>query len=282
MILKALLSFGDQVLVEQPGFDLLSTLAREAGAVVTPLPRRAPDFRIDLGDLTKLLTDRTRMILISNLHNPSGALLSASDIRAIAAAAAKVGAVVVVDDVYADFGRPEAPSPAALLAPNVISANSLTKVFGLHSLKCGWMIGAPELLDRIQNEFSEGDFSISKLSHAVAAHVLESSSIFDNRWHNILAATRPVLEEYGKAMIADGLIAGAVPKYGCMYFPQVLQTRDTLRLARGLWEQHGILVAPGEFFGMPGHIRIGCGGTADELNTGLARLHKALRDQRAH
>lgn len=280
MILKALVTFGDHVLVEQPGFDLLSTLAREAGASVDPLPRKAPDFKIDVADLVKRLTSRTRLILITNLHNPSGALLTEAEIRAIADAAAKVGAIVVIDDVYADFARP--PSAAALIAPNVLSANSLTKVFGLHALKCGWIIGAPHLLDRVRNEYSEGDFGISKLSHAIAAHVLESPTLFDSRWQHILDATRPVLEQHTRAMIADGLIEGALPAYGCMYFPRVPNTPDTLGLARRLWEGHGILVAPGEFFGLPGHIRIGFGGTAEELDAGLSRLHSALRAARTN
>ncbi len=183
----------------------------------------------------------------------------------------------MVDEVYADFARPQAPSPAALLAPNIISVNSLTKVFGLHALKCGWIIASPDLLERIQSEFSEGDFGISKLSHAVAAHVLESSALFDSRWRGILRDNIPVLDKHARAMIADGLIAGDPPPQGCMYFPRVTGTKDTLSLARTLWQQHGILVAPGEFFGLPGHIRIGYGNGTAELDRGLTRLHHALR-----
>ena len=57
-------------------------------------------------------------------------------------------------------------------------------------------------------------------------------------------------------MIADGLIEGAVPEFGCMYFPKVAGVDDTTGLARTLWQRHGLLVAPGEYFGLPGHIGI--------------------------
>jgi len=281
MLFKALVGAGDQVLIEQPGFDLLSSLAREGGAAVVGLPRRAPDFKIDRTVLAERLTPRTRVVVITNLHNPSGAHLLPDEIRAIASLVADVGAILVVDEVYADFMRPQFPAPSATLAPNIVSANSLTKVFGLHALKCGWMIGEPELLGRIQKYSAEGDVGISKLAHAVAAHVLESASVFDNHWRDILEAGRPVIEKHARAMIGDGLIEGALPEFGCMYFPKVLQTRDTLGLARTLWERYGVLVAPGEYFGMPGHIRIGFGYDDAALGEGLTRLHNGLRALRS-
>jgi aspartate/methionine/tyrosine aminotransferase len=281
MVMKALVGFGDHVLIERPGFDLLSAIAREAGAQVDHVERAAPDFRIDLNALTRQITPQTRVVVVTNLHNPTGARLLPEEILAVASIAGSAGAVLLVDEVYADFMRPHVTAPSALLAPNIVSANSLTKVFGLHALKCGWMIGAPDLLARIQNDASDGDYGISKLSHAVAAHVLESAQLFDRRWQRILHATRPVLYTHVRRMIADKLIEGDVPEYGCMYFPKIVGQEDTRALARLLWDRHGILIAPGEYFGMKGHMRIGFGGDAAELDEGLTRLHRALLEMRA-
>lgn len=278
MILRSLAGPGDHILIEQPGFDLLASIARETGAAVEAIVRPAPDFKIDPAALR--LTNRTRAVVITNLHNPTGAYLTEGEIRAAADAAKSAGAVLVVDEVYADFARPRYATPAAMLAPNIVSVNSLTKVFGLHALKCGWMIAQPALLARIQNEASEGDVGISKLSHAVAAHVLESADIFDRRWREILARNRPILRKHADAMIAEGLIEGALPEFGCMYFPRVSGVNDTLGLARALWTRYGILVAPGEHFAMPGYVRIGFGGDAAELDDGLRRLHRALLEMR--
>lgn len=276
MIVRALAGPQDHLLIEHPGFDLLLSIGREAGATVELMSRPAPDFKFDLAALARQISQRTKLAIITNLHNPSGAYLAPDEIHAIAKVLATVGAVLVVDEVYADFMRPVYTAPAATLAPNIISTNSLTKVFGLHALKCGWMIAAPELLSRIQNDASESDLGISKLSHALAAHVLESSSIFDKRWQRILAATRPVMNKHIAAMTADDLIAGEFPQFGCMYFPKVRNVTDTLNLARWLWREHGVLVAPGEYFGNPGHVRIGFGGDETELDTDLGRLHAAL------
>ena len=281
MILRSLIGAGDHVLIERPGFDLLGAIAREAGASVDAMMRPAPDFKISADALAGQLLPQTRAVLITNLHNPTGTHMTPQEIRAIAGVAGAVGAVLVVDEVYADFMRPTYSVPAAMLAPNIISTNSLTKVFGLHALKCGWMIAQPSLLARIQNDMSEGDVGISKLAHAVAAHVLESADIFDARWREILARNRPILRKHADAMIADGLIAGRLPEFGCMYFPRVRGVGDTLTLARALWTRYGILVAPGEYFAMAGYVRIGFAGDPTELDNGLARLHRALMEMSA-
>ena len=172
-------------------------------------------------------------------------------------------------------------APAATIAENVISTNSLTKVFGLHTLKCGWLIATPEIIGRLQNHLIEGDIGISKLSHAVSAHVLESPGAFDAHWKSILSASRPVVEHHAQNMIAAGLIEGLIPRFGCMYFPKMLGVHDTMGLARILWERYEILVAPGEYFGTAGYIRIGFGIASAELDKGLLRLHDALREMRS-
>lgn len=281
MIVKAFVAPGDQVLVERPGFDLLALIAQDAGANVEYMERLPRRFGFDLDELRRRISPTTRLMIITNLHNPTGSVLDPGEIRAIGAELARVNALLVVDEVYADFARAELAAPAATCGANIISANSVTKVFGLHALKCGWLIAAPELLGRLQDDSTERYSGISKLSHAVAAHVLESADRFDAHWKAILQASRPVLQHYAKAMIEEELLDGDVPHYGCMYFPRVVGVRDTVDLARWLWNRHGILVAPGEYFGSAGSIRIGFGGAVAELDNGLARLHRALKDWRS-
>lgn len=276
MALRALIHPGDRVLVETPGFDLLGRLAEEAGAGVDRVRRPAPDFRVDLADLRANLTPRTRAVMITNLHNPSGAWLSPAEIREIAAVAAETGAVLIVDEVYADFAQPNVAPPAAMLAPNVVTVSSLTKVFGLFSLKFGWLCAAPDLLARIRASAPDGDVGISKLSHAIAADVLDQSAVFDRHWTTLLAAGRPIVARHVAAMTADGLLEGDLPEFGCMYFPRVVGVDDTRALASRLWRDHGLLVAPGEYFDLPGHIRLGFGSDPGETDEGLGRLHAAL------
>ncbi len=126
LVLKALVSEGDHALVERPGFDLLARLASDAGARVGDVTRSGPRHAVDLEDLRRRLTPETRAVLITNLHNPTGAWLSPDEVTQIAGVAATVGAILVVDEVYADFAAVAGAPPAATLGPNIVPFACLT------------------------------------------------------------------------------------------------------------------------------------------------------------
>ena len=276
LVLRALVARGDNVLIEHPCFDLLPTLARDAGATVTELPRRAPDYRVDPSEIARLIKPTTRLIVLTQLHNPTGAVLDEATLRAVGVVAREAGVMVLVDEAYADFV--DNGVSASRLGPEFISVGSLTKVQGLFALKSGWAIAAPEIIARIHAASPQGDLGVSKLAHAVAALVLEDRAPFDAHWREVLAEARPVVEAHVEAMTGRGLLAGGLPDKGCMYFPKVTGVADTRALAEWLWTEHGVLVAAGEFFGQPGHIRIGFGGGRPAaLDQGLLRLADALK-----
>lgn len=276
-LLKALLVRGDRVLVENPGFDLLIQTARDVGAVVETFERPAPSFAVDLEDLERKLATGPKAVILTNLHNPSGVLTSEAALRRIATAAARVGAYVIVDEVYAEFATEGAPPCAARLAENLISVSSLSKVFGLFALKFGWIIGSDTVIDRVRTAMPEGDLGVSKLAHAVAAHVLEEREVYELHWKRILASTRPVAERHVARMKAEGLLDGEIPPHGNMAFLRTPGFDDSLALARALLLDHDLLVAPGEYFGRPGFIRLGFGSEPAELDRRLARLHQGLK-----
>jgi aspartate/methionine/tyrosine aminotransferase len=255
-------------------------MAKGAGLTIGDLPRKPPAFDVDLAELQARLTPQTKLVILTNLHNPSGAVLTQAEVAAIAQVAARVGALVVVDEVYGDFARDVFPTPAASIAPNVISVSSLTKVFGLFALKCGWLIADPAVAQRIRDGAPEGDLGVSKLSHAVAAHVLEEPQVFEAHWRRILAKTRPILTVHASRLIDTGLLEGDVPSHGCMYFPRVVGVTDTLGLARTLWNDFGLLVAPGEYFGAAGHVRLGFATDKPDFERGLERFGAALETLR--
>jgi aspartate/methionine/tyrosine aminotransferase len=276
LILRALVRPGDDVLIEHPCFDLLPTLARDAGATVTDLPRRAPDYAVAPAEVARLIRPNTRLIVLTQLHNPSGAVLDEATLRGLAEVSREAGVPILVDEVYADFVS-EGVS-AVRLGPEFISVGSLTKVHGLFALKCGWAVGSPEIIARVHAANPQGDLGVSKLAHAVAALVLEDRAPFDAHWRAVLASARPVVQAHVTAMTQEGLLEGVLPEVGCMYFPKVVGASDTRALAEWLWAEHSVVVAAGEFFGQPGHIRIGFGGGRPEvLDRGLARLRTGLK-----
>jgi aspartate/methionine/tyrosine aminotransferase len=117
---------------------------------------------------------------------------------------------------------------------------------------------------------------ISKLSHAVAARVLEAPEQFETHWRSIMDEARPLMQASALRLQAKGLIEGAVPAAGCVYFPRIIGVTDTVAVVRRLLENHQVLVAPGEYFGAPGYLRIGFAQPAEVLEQGLRQLEEGL------
>jgi hypothetical protein len=270
---------GQRVLIERPYFDLLPRLAEYRGATVDYLERPPPGYGIDPARLAAGLRPDTRLVVLTNLHNPSGAFLEDGALAAVARVVNARGVPVVVDEVYGDFvPGPRRTGPAATLDPCFISVNSLTKVYGLHALKCGWIIAAEPLLERIRPVYAELESGSSKITHGIASLVLDEIGPYEAYWRDLLARNRPLVLEVAGKLRAAGLIEGEVPEFGCMYFPRLTRIRDTRRFAAWAWDRSLLGIAPGEFFGAPGHIRIGFGQPTEQLAAGLEQLVTCLRD----
>ena len=281
LLYRALVEPGERILVETPGFDLFSAFADLHGIAADRFERRAPDFAIDLDRIAAALTPRTRLIVLSNLHNPSGAPVAHDAMVALARLADARGVRVIVDEVYGDYADAATrPCPAMQLSPNVISVSSLTKIFGLSTLRCGWIVGDAKVLAPVRTLADRYEFSISNLAHATAALVMEDSAAFMAYSHACLAAARPVVESAFAAWCGEGLIEGAVPAFGCIAFPRLVDIDDTVAFADWLGERCGVVVAPGEYFGAPGHVRIGFAQPPADLSFALDALGDGLRAYR--
>ncbi len=279
LVYRTFLKRGDHVLVETPGFDLFGDIGRSLGAQVDFFRRDGDDHAIDEFEIARKLTPRTKLVVLSDLHNPSGMMLRPDVIARIARMTAERGAKLVVDEVYGDYaagaGR---PGTASQLSPNIIAISSLTKIYGLSTLRCGWIIASDELLEPIRRFSDHFEFGISKLAHAVAALVLEQRDRFDGYSRSVLASARPVLERHFADWREAGLVQGRLPDHGCIFFPKLTGVRDTIAFSEWLADEHGVIVAPGEFFGSAGHVRIGFAHAPEVLEAGLSRFQQGLRD----
>ena len=140
---------GAHVAVETPGYEALPRVAAAVGAGVTGFRRDpARGWRVDAGSLRAAVRPNTRLIVVTDLHNPSGARLHADDLALLVAEAERVGAAVLVDEVYRELDLTVRPT-AALGRPRVIVTNSLTKAHGLGGLRIGWILATPDRIQRI-------------------------------------------------------------------------------------------------------------------------------------
>lgn len=282
LLYRALLSPGDRILVETPGFDLFDTVARSLNRPVDRFVRRGEDFTIDPDEVERAMTPQTRLILLSNLHNPSGMGIAPDVLSAIAKMAEARGAIVVVDEVYGEYAGAEfAPAASATSSPALVSVSSLTKIWGLSTLRCGWIVAHPSVMEPVRTLNREVEFGVSNLAHAIAALVLERREQFEDYREAMLRQARPIMESYHAHWLAEGLMAGRLPSHGCIAFPRAIGIDNTEHFSEWLADRCGVVVVPGEHFGAPGHIRIGFAHAPADVDFGLQALTDGLKRYRA-
>ncbi len=220
LAMSATLEPGDEILIEHPTYELIASTATYLGASVRYFERRfEDDFRLDPAEVERQITSRTKLIAITNLHNPSGAYVDEQTLRAVGEIAKVHGARVLVDEVYLEVLYGRRPRTAFHLGDHFLVTSSLTKAFGLSGLRCGWVLANAELSERM--------WHINDLHGSIPAHTAELLSViaFDNldkvaaRASEILDANRPALNEFLEAR--DDLDVFR-PQNGTIVFPKLL------------------------------------------------------------
>ena len=274
LAMAALISPGDEVLVEWPTYELLLGAASFLGADIKRFERKAADgFRLDPAIVEAAMSDRIRMIVLTNLHNPSSALAEVEDLRAIGELASCAGARILIDEVYLDSAVPPRPS-AAHLGPMFVCTNSLTKVCGLSGLRCGWILAEPELAERMWrvNDL----FGVNQAHPAERLACLAFENIDRVLGDNpaMLARNRELWNEFANGR--DDL-ESLPASHGITAFPRWIGG-DTERLDARLRERYDASIVPGRWFEMPDHFRVGFGLPTGEFEEALTRLSAALDD----
>jgi aspartate/methionine/tyrosine aminotransferase len=271
----ALLEPGDEVLFESPGYDPLRAVAEYLGCEVRNFERRAEDgYRLDVGRIEGALTPRTRLVIVSNLHNPTGALTKRVELERLAALAEAKDFRVLVDEVYLEwlYGVKGEPRSAINLSPRFVTTRSLTKVFGLGALRAGWILAEPALADRMKR--LNGLFT-SQMSHPaerLAARALDHAALLLESQRKRVSRNRKLVTEFVEG---HPKLSWVRPDTGTVGFVR-LSDGKVDRLVEKLLAEYDTLVVPGRFFGVADYFRIGFGMDAVVLKEGLRRLGSAL------
>jgi aspartate/methionine/tyrosine aminotransferase len=279
LALATLLKPGDEVLIERPTYELILATARHIGASIIRFDRtHESGFALDPAAIERAMTPRTKLIVVANLHNPSSAMSSEAAIREIGEIARRNGARVLVDEVYLDAAFEQAPRSAAHFGDHFIVTSSLTKVYGLSGLRCGWIMAEPEL--------ARAMWRLNDLFGVIPAHMAELASVvalgeLDRIGKNVRArldANRVALHRFFDSRAE--LDAPRFP-FGTVAFPRLLRG-SVDQLCDLLRTKYDTTVVPGKYFEMPDHFRIGIGGDLEPLEEGLRRLGLALDDMMEH
>ena len=269
LVYGALLSPGDALLVETPTYQPMSHLASVFGARALSFARDAErDFAFDLQALRRPWTPEVKLVALTSPHNPSGFSLSEENLRELGAWLESVDAYAVVDEVYRDF-NPQAGPVAQAVHPRLITTASLTKVYGLGSLRAGWALLPPELVARAEQLYL---YMAAAPATTVLRMQLQGLAVAPQlRARNIARAAenRALLDAWLKT---SQCFSASLPPHGIVAVMQWRAGGDDQALTRYLAERSGVLLAPGSFFGLPGKLRIAYGMESAGLSRALDLL----------
>jgi len=276
---------GTRVVAETPSYTPMLQLPRRFGADVRVLERRLEEgFLVDPEEVGSLLASGTGPghVFLTNLHNPSGCLMEAERVAAIAERAARAGGILVSNEVYMEFLPNERRVHAFALAPNAVSIGGLTKAYGLGGLRVGWVIFGEGFDEAARRAFVDATYLAyvdpPTPSLVGARRALDHLELLSQPIRRVEAESRPHWERWLRETPG---IRAHVPEFGLIAFPRVEGVDDTAALVEHLQREHQVDVVPGEYFGAPGHLRVGCGVPEATLQEGLERLSAGIEAWRA-
>jgi aspartate/methionine/tyrosine aminotransferase len=269
---------GDEVVVMLPNYMQIWGLVRGYGGTAVPLHlREETGWAPDLDGLRRAVTPKTRLVCVCNPNNPTGAILSESEMAEIVRAAEGAGAWILADEVYRGAER-EGIETASFWgrSERVLVTAGLSKAYGLPGLRIGWVVGPKAFVAELWGRKDYLTISPSALSDLLARRALrpETRRRILDRTRSILRHNFPILEEWLAAR--GGAFCLVPPRAGAIAFVRYGWKVNSTELTTRMREEQSVLVVPGDHFGMDGYLRIGFGNEPAELRAGLARMEAVL------
>jgi aspartate/methionine/tyrosine aminotransferase len=279
IVSTALLSARDHLIVVRPNYATNIETPRAIGCDISFLDLSFDqEFRLDIAALRALMRPGTRVISITCPHNPTGVMLSETELKQVVDLARENGSFLVVDETYRDLSMDAALPLAASLGSHVISVSSLSKAYGVPGIRLGWLITSnPELQELFLAAKEQITICGSVLHEGIGENILiNRGAILDAR----LKEMRRRRQTVDAWMQDESLLDWVRPSGGVVCFPRMRETppEGTDAFYKRLMG-YGTYVGPGHWFEMPDtYFRLGYGwSSASELEHGLQAISRALR-----
>ena len=270
---------GDKVALMLPNYLQTWGLAQNFGAEVRGFQLH-PDKAWEpfAEEIRTAIAPGTKLVVVTNPHNPTGHVLSDAARRTILERTAEVGAWLLADEVYQ--GAELAGKTTASFwggYERVIAVNGLSKAYGLPGLRIGWIVAPPALSTEAWARHDYTTIGPSGATDHLAAVALEPRvrEKLLERTRRILKANYPVLEGWLKHF--GDTFSWQPPQAGAICLVKYRQAVNALELVEKVRAEHSVLLVPGEHFGLPQHIRFGYGEELQHLQEALAETERALR-----
>jgi aspartate/methionine/tyrosine aminotransferase len=274
LVFSSLLEPGDEFIIEQPSYQPMWLTLEMLGGKRVSWPRRFESkYQLDLETLEPLITNKTKLIVLTNLHNPSGVWTDRRTMDSVTKIAEDHGCYVVVDEIYLDGGFKRNPSSFGL--PQIIVTSSTTKVYGLGGLHTGWIVAPAEIAKECQRRKAHTTGASSFVSEVMTSHALGAArekliTRFQNRAEENIGILRKWMREH------RDILDWVEPEGGIVCFPRYHLSMPSVPLCKRLLDETGVLVNPGAFFNEEGHFRLAYGIESEMLSSALQMLGDAL------
>jgi aspartate/methionine/tyrosine aminotransferase len=266
------------VILPHPGFPANDALAAAFGIEARHYVLRPENqFQIDLDEVCRLVDRNTRLLLVNSPHNPTGSVLSDADLESLHDFCAGAGVQFVCDQVYHPIYHGPAMRTAARL-PQATVLGDFSKALCLSGLRTGWIV-EPDPARRHQYLNARSYFTVSNtvLGERLATLALYRHKAIYARAQRVASANLTLLDSFFEAH--RDIVNWVRPRGGMTAFPWLTDSADARPFCREAMKR-GILLAPGDCFGMNAHFRIGFAAAGESFAAGIARLGEFFSTQR--
>jgi len=279
LAVQTFLAPGDEMVLMLPNYMQIWGIAINSGVVVKPFHLKEDQgWAPDLDELNRAISERTRLIAICNPNNPTGRILTTEEMDAIVAAADRVGAWLLADEVYSGAERlTDAQTPSFWgRYDKVLAMNSTSKAYGLPGLRVGWAVGPAKAVDDLWARHEYAAISTAMLSNQLAAIALspEVRPRLIQRARDYIRRGFPILDGWLESH--EGVFDLFPPQAAAIAFVRYHLGINSTELVERLIAEKSALIVPGDQFGLDHHLRISFGLPPDYLRAGLDRIHELI------
>jgi aspartate/methionine/tyrosine aminotransferase len=279
----SMLEPGDEVIIILPIYGQVWGLVKSLGMKVKEISlREERRWSPDMAELEAAATPQTKMILVCNPNNPTGAILTREEMESIVRIAERSGAWILADEVYQGSERDGNTTTTFWgMYDHTIIVNGLSKAYGLPGLRIGWVVAPEDLIDKMWSYHDYTTIAPGTLSDMLATVALspEGRALCLERTRNVCRNNFPLLQEW---MDDQGSLFRMVePKAGAIAYVRYDLDINSTDLVERLLKEKSVLIVPGDHFGMDKFLRLGYGPPPAYLREGLEKVREILVDLKA-
>jgi aspartate/methionine/tyrosine aminotransferase len=283
--LWGLLERGDHAAVMLPNYLQSWGLSRAFAAktnafhLIEKLEDGKPRWGLDIDGLRRAVSKKTRLIVVTNPNNPTGAVLTEQEMDEVLRVARKANAWLLVDEIYrgAEVSGPLTPTFWGRY-DKLLVTSGLSKAFGLPGLRTGWIVSSPKTIAKLCSYHDYTTLTPTMLSDRLARIVMEPArreKILE-RTGTIIRRNLPRLESWIHSH--NDIFTYIPPVAGAITFFRYKLPISSSALFDRLRKEHSVLITPGDHFGLGRYIRVGYGYDVDYTLRGLARVDRTLEE----